>query len=81
MKMYLVIDIGGTYTKYGYYHQNGECFQHNKYKTIKTNTISQSLLIFSLSLNLSILIALLCSCKIFSFFPYLINKLYISISY
>lgn len=35
--MYLVIDIGGTYTKYGYYDQYGKCIKHNQYKTIKTN--------------------------------------------
>ena len=35
--MYLVIDIGGTYTKYGYYNKEGHCFFNDKYKTIKTN--------------------------------------------
>ena len=35
--MYLVIDVGGTYTKYGYYHQNGQCIKQDKYKTITTN--------------------------------------------
>lgn len=35
--MYLVIDVGGTYTKYRYYHQNGECIKQDKYKTITTN--------------------------------------------
>ena len=51
--MYLVIDIGGTYTKYGYYHQNGECFQHNKYKTIKTNLDDFYNKIVSLSQNVN----------------------------
>lgn len=51
--MYLVIDIGGTYTKYGYYHQNGECLQHNKYKTIKTNLDDFYNKIVSLSQNVN----------------------------
>lgn len=35
--MYCVIDIGGTYTKYGYYTQEGNCLEKNKFSTIKTN--------------------------------------------
>lgn len=35
--MYLVIDIGGTYTKYGYYNQDGQCSFHEQFPTIKTN--------------------------------------------
>lgn len=35
--MYLVIDVGGTYTKYGYYDENGNSINNNKYPTIKTN--------------------------------------------
>lgn len=35
--MYLVIDIGGTYTKYGYYHKNGQCDRQGKFETIKTD--------------------------------------------
>lgn len=35
--MYLVIDIGGTYTKYGYYDQNGNVKLKGKRNTIKTN--------------------------------------------
>lgn len=35
--MYLVIDIGGTYTKYGYYDQDGRYTHKDKLKTVKTN--------------------------------------------
>lgn len=35
--MYLVIDVGGTYTKYGYYHKDGTCHTKNQFPTIKTN--------------------------------------------
>lgn len=35
--MYLVIDVGGTYTKYGYYSQEGKCYESHQFKTIKTN--------------------------------------------
>lgn len=35
--MYLVIDVGGTYTKYGYYNKNGIASYNSKYPTIKTN--------------------------------------------
>ena len=35
--MYLAIDIGGTYTKYGYYQSNGICLQKNMIPTVKTN--------------------------------------------
>ena len=35
--MYLVIDVGGTYTKYGYFDLDGNCFKQGKYPTIKTN--------------------------------------------
>ncbi|MEE0966463.1 MAG: ROK family protein [Bacilli bacterium] len=35
--MYLVIDVGGTYTKYGYYDKTGHCLLKDKYKTITTN--------------------------------------------
>lgn len=35
--MYLVIDVGGTYTKYGYFDLDGNCFEQGKYPTIKTN--------------------------------------------
>lgn len=35
--MYLSIDIGATYTKYGYYQDNGNCIKKDKMKTIKTN--------------------------------------------
>ena len=34
--MYLVIDIGGTYTKYGYYDQDGRYTHKDKLKTVKT---------------------------------------------
>lgn len=34
--MYLVIDIGGTYTKYAYYDKEGNMLSNNKYETIKT---------------------------------------------
>ena len=37
--MYLAIDIGGTYTKYGYYQSNGICLQKNMIPTVKTNHI------------------------------------------
>ena len=35
--LYLVIDIGGTYMKYGYYQENGEIQRKGKIPTIKTN--------------------------------------------
>lgn len=35
--MYLVIDIGGTYTKYGYYHKDGNYSDKGQFETIKTN--------------------------------------------
>ena len=35
--MYFIIDIGGTYIKYGYYHKNGDCIQKNQIPTIKTS--------------------------------------------
>lgn len=35
--MYLVIDIGGTYTKYGYYHKDGTCQIKNQFPTVQTN--------------------------------------------
>lgn len=35
--MYLVIDIGGTYIKYGYYQRDGQCIKKGRMKTIKTN--------------------------------------------
>lgn len=35
--MYLVIDIGGTWIKYGYYNENGESINNSKYKTEKTS--------------------------------------------
>ena len=35
--MYLVIDIGGTYTKYGYYDVDGTCQYSHKYPTVKSN--------------------------------------------
>lgn len=35
--MYCVIDIGGTYTKYGYFTKEGNCLEKNKFSTIKTN--------------------------------------------
>ena len=35
--MYLAIDIGGTYTKYGYYQSSGICLQKNMIPTVKTN--------------------------------------------
>ncbi|MEG0451493.1 MAG: ROK family protein [Coprobacillus sp.] len=35
--MYLVIDIGGTYTKYGYFTIKGECISKDKYETVKTD--------------------------------------------
>ena len=35
--MYLVIDIGGTYTKYGYYQKDGHCLKKSKIPTVKTN--------------------------------------------
>lgn len=35
--MYLVIDIGGTYMKYGYYQKDGTCINQDKMPTIKTN--------------------------------------------
>ncbi len=38
--MYLVIDVGGTYTKYGYFNKDGHCFQNGQLKTIKSDRIS-----------------------------------------
>lgn len=35
--MYLSIDIGGTFVKYGYYDEEGNCYNHGKIKTVKTN--------------------------------------------
>lgn len=35
--LYLVIDVGGTFTKYGYYQENGEVQRKGKIQTIKTN--------------------------------------------
>lgn len=35
--MYLVIDIGGTYTKYGYYDKDGVCELADKIETVKTS--------------------------------------------
>lgn len=35
--LYLVIDVGGTYTKYGYYNYNGVVKMKSKIKTVKTN--------------------------------------------
>jgi len=35
--MYLVIDIGGTFIKYGYYLKDGKCQDKGKIKTPKTN--------------------------------------------
>lgn len=35
--MYLIIDIGGTYIKYGYYQKSGNCIQKNQIPTIKTS--------------------------------------------
>ncbi|MEG0365504.1 MAG: ROK family protein [Coprobacillus sp.] len=35
--MYLVIDIGGTYTKYGYFYSNGNCLKKDKFLTITTD--------------------------------------------
>lgn len=45
--MYLAIDIGGTYIKYGYYHQDGQCEYQDKIKTIKSdiNAFYDSLLL------------------------------------
>ncbi|WP_195599367.1 ROK family protein [Longibaculum muris] len=38
--MYLVIDVGGTYTKYGYYNKEGHCFENGQFETIKTNRMA-----------------------------------------
>lgn len=46
--MYLVIDVGGTYTKYGYYDQNGSCYFNSKIATVKTNREDFYQAIFSL---------------------------------
>lgn len=35
--MYLVIDVGGTYTKYGYFQSDGECLYKSKYDTVKSD--------------------------------------------
>ena len=35
--MYLIIDIGGTYIKYGYYQKSGNCIQKYQIPTIKTS--------------------------------------------
>lgn len=35
--MYLVIDVGGTFIKYGYYSKDGLCQENGKIKTPKTN--------------------------------------------
>ena len=35
--MYLVIDIGGTFTKYGYYDCSGHCHHKDKFQTITTD--------------------------------------------
>ena len=35
--LYLVIDVGGTYTKYGYYNHNGVVKMKSKIQTVKTN--------------------------------------------
>lgn len=45
--MYLAIDIGGTYIKYGYYQQDGQCEYQDKIKTIKSdiNAFYDSLLL------------------------------------
>lgn len=35
--MYLVVDVGGTFTKYGYYSNTGKCLEKGKLSTVKTN--------------------------------------------
>lgn len=35
--MYLVIDVGGTYTKYGYYNEDGSSLKNGKFETVKSN--------------------------------------------
>lgn len=35
--MYLVIDVGGTFTKYGYYLSDGKCLDKGKMDTVKSN--------------------------------------------
>ena len=35
--MYLIIDIGATYTKYAYYNKQFHCLKKDKFPTIKTN--------------------------------------------
>ena len=44
--MYLVIDVGGTYTKYGYYNEDGSSLKNGKFEQL--NLIKKNFIILLL---------------------------------